>query len=75
MRTYFKLVICNILALALLITVAPLARAAVVGTTFATPQEAAQALVTAAGARDRAAVRTLFGLNGSCEKDRLPSHE
>ena len=58
MKTSFKLTLTLIALLAL----APWAQAAEVGTTFATPEEAAQALAKAAGAKDRDAVRTIFGL-------------
>jgi hypothetical protein len=45
------------------IAFAALTQAAEVGTTFATPEEAAQALATAAGAKDRDALHALFGLD------------
>jgi hypothetical protein len=55
----FALAACAVVAVCL----APLpARAADVGKTFATPQAAAAALAAAANARDRVALRDLFGL-------------
>jgi hypothetical protein len=62
MKTRFRVIGCGGVAMALLIALAPLAQAAEVGTTFASPEDAAQALATAAGAGDRDAVRALFGL-------------
>ena len=63
MKTGFRLISCGSVAMALLIAVAPLAQAAEVGTTFASPEDAAQALATAAGAKDREALHGLFGLD------------
>jgi hypothetical protein len=67
MKTLFRLSNCRILPL--LIAVAPLADAAETGKTFATPEEAAQALATAAQTvltdtttKNREALRALFGL-------------
>src|SRR5262249_30174113 len=57
MKTLFKL------AVLALIVIAPVAFAAEMGTTFATPEEAAQALATAAGAKNREALHSLFGLD------------
>ena len=62
MKTLFKLTIFAMVALVLLIGLAPASHAAEVGTTYASPEDAAQALATAAGAKDREAVRALFGL-------------
>ncbi len=62
MKRHFRLTGCSGVAMALLIAVAPLAQAAEVGTTFASPEDAAQALATAAGEKDRDAVRAIFGL-------------
>ncbi|HUK82876.1 MAG TPA: DUF2950 domain-containing protein [Verrucomicrobiae bacterium] len=58
MKTLFKVGVS-----ALLIATASYAPAADVGTTFASPEEAAQALATAAGAKNREALRALFGLD------------
>jgi hypothetical protein len=58
MKTSFKLT----LTLVALLALAPWMQAAEVGTTFATPEEAAQALAKAAGEKDRDAVRAIFGL-------------
>jgi len=58
MKTSFKLT----LTLVALLALAPWVQAAEVGTTFANPEEASQALAKAAGTRDRDAVRTIFGL-------------
>ena len=62
MKTLFKLTIIAMVASVLLIGLAPASHAAEVGTTYASPEDAAQALATAAGAKDREAVRALFGL-------------
>jgi hypothetical protein len=62
MKTHFRLTGFDTVALALLLTLVPLAQAAEMGTTFATPEDAAQALATAAGAKDRDGLRALFGL-------------
>ena len=62
MKTLFKLTIIAMVALVLLIGLAPASHAAEVGTTYASPEDAAQALATAAGVKDREAVRALFGL-------------
>jgi hypothetical protein len=58
MKTLFKLTLS-----AVVIATAACALAADVGTTFATPEEAAQSLATAAGAKDRGALHALFGLD------------
>jgi hypothetical protein len=58
MKTSFKLTVTLVALLAL----TPLTQAAEVGTTFAKPEEAAQALGKAAAAKDRDAVRAIFGL-------------
>jgi hypothetical protein len=63
MKTRFRSIGCSGVAMALLIVVAPLAQAADVGTTFASPEDAAQALATAAGAKNREALHELFGLD------------
>jgi hypothetical protein len=59
MKTIFKLTGVCIVGF---ITVASLSQAAEMGTTFTTPEEAAQALATAAAAKDREPLRALFGL-------------
>jgi hypothetical protein len=51
------------IALALFMAASPLTDAAEMGTTFATPEEASQALATAAAAKDRDALHALFGLD------------
>jgi hypothetical protein len=58
MKTSFKLT----LTLVALFALTSWTQAAEVGTTFAKPEEAAQALATAAAAKDRVAVRAIFGL-------------
>jgi hypothetical protein len=58
MKTSLKLT----LTLIAFLTLASWVQAAEVGTTFANPEEASQALAKAAGTRDRDAVRTIFGL-------------
>jgi hypothetical protein len=58
MKTLFTVAIS-----ALLVGTASPALAVDVGTTFATPEEAAQALATASGAKNREALRALFGLD------------
>ena len=62
MKTRFGLAGFGLTAFVLWIAFAPLVLAAEVGTTFASPEDAAQALATAAGASDREALRALFGL-------------
>jgi hypothetical protein len=59
MKTSFILTVSLIAFLAL----APWALTAEVGTTFASPEDAAQALATAAGAKNREALHALFGLD------------
>jgi hypothetical protein len=51
------------IALALFMAASPLTDAAEMGRTFATPEEASQALATAAAAKDRDALHALFGLD------------
>ena len=63
MTAYSKLISRYVLALATVFAFASLAGAAEIGTTFATPEEAAQALAKAAAAKDRDALRSLFGLD------------
>ena len=59
MKTTFRLTgICIVVTIAF----AALTQAAEMGTTFATAEDAAQALAKAAGANDRDAVRAIFGL-------------
>lgn len=61
MRTYFNNIRFVALCGASLIAVASLARAADIGRTFATPEDAAKALGAAANAKDRDALRAIFG--------------
>lgn len=58
MKTSFKLIVI----LTVLLALAPGAQSAEVGTTFANPEEAAQALAKAASTKDRDAVRAILGL-------------